>query len=206
MLMPSSACRTFHLRGRPESLSLLGTWVTDVSLKGAHSMSEQSPHVVEVFSRNKVSRSQISFVAVTIPVLALTGLAVYALLPVVWLLTYGILAVLCLSAMFLGALGVLYVRRRWIHDAIVPLSEFGDYHEDRGELLHRQPLALPAPVQVSEVKDAEPVDRIKQALDILELHTHGSGIRTIAKSYADAGDQYWSEWRVRQLIEGQKKA
>jgi hypothetical protein len=156
-------------------------------------LSEQQPHVVEVFSRNKVSRSQISFVAVTIPVLALTGLAVYALLPFIELVAYGILGVLCGCAMFLGALGVLYVRRRWIHDAIVPLSEFGDYHEDRGELLHRPPLAFPATAQVTAV------DRSKEERDILDLHAHGSGFKAIAQAYKDIGNSYWTEYRIRQL-------
>jgi hypothetical protein len=158
------------------------------------------PHV-EVFSRNRVSRSQISFVAVTIPVLALTGLGIYALLPFLWLIGYGMMALAAISFLYLVALLAIDIRRRWIEASFIHLSEHGVVDTQQGRMW---PL-LPAPVQVSEVKDST-VDRIKQALDILELHKHGSGIRTIAKSYADNGDSYWSEWRVRQVIEGHKNA
>ncbi len=44
----------------------------------------------------------------------------------------------------------------------------------------------------------------RQALDVLEVHSHGVGIKSIAASYKESGDTYWTEWRVRQVIEAAK--
>jgi len=67
------------------------------------------------------------------------------------------------------------------------------------------PLALPETVitEASQTEE-EPVARVRQALDVLEVHSHGVGIKSIAASYKDSGDTYWTEWRVRQVIEAAK--
>ncbi len=164
-------------------------------------MSEQAPHV-EVFSRNKVNRSRISFFVVLIPVTVLTGLVAYALLPFLWLIGDGVMVLAAIGFVYLVALLYIDIKRRALHAKVVHLGEHGAIDAEQWRMF---PLALPAPVVVTEEKaDEEPVARVRQALDVLEVHSHGVGIKSIAASYKDSGDTYWTEWRVRQVIEAAK--
>ncbi len=164
-------------------------------------MSEQAPHV-EVFSRNKVNRSRISFFIVLIPVTVLTGLVAYALLPFLWLIGDGVMVLAAIGFVYLVALLYIDIKRRALTASVVHLGEHGAIDAEQWRML---PLALPAPVIVTEEKaDEEPVARVRQALDVLEVHSHGVGIKSIAASYKESGDTYWTEWRVRQVIEAAK--
>lgn len=160
---------------------------------------EQQPHL-EILSHNRVNRSTI--IIGVIPVTAITVVFVAAVWPFLSWIAYGSLSLLGLAALYLVTRGFLDVRRRWLQDAIVHASEHGLFNVASWEHLP----ALPAPsVQVSEVKD-DPVDRVKQALDILEMHSEGSGYRSIAKAYKEAGDEYWTEYRVREILGRAKPA
>ncbi|SRR6266487_738571 len=162
-------------------------------------MAEQQPHL-EILSRNRINRSTI--VIAIVPVSIFSGLAAIALWPFLTWIAYGLLAVLSGCILFLAVLAVIEVRRRWLHAPYIHVDEQnGMFDTSTGRMF---PLQLPPPL-ITEEKE-EPVDRIKQALDVLEVHSHGVGIRSIAQSYKDAGDTYWTEWRIRQLVQAQKKA
>jgi hypothetical protein len=152
-------------------------------------MSEQQPHV-EVFSRNRVSRSRISFIAVAIPVVAISGFAVYALLPFIVIIGYGLLALAAIGALYLVAIALIDVRRRWIHAHVVHLGEHGVVDAIGWRML---PLALPAPhVTVSEAKETEE-DRKKLEQTIRDLAAGGRGYRDIAK---DLGISFYRVQKV----------
>jgi len=98
---------------------------------------------------------------------------------------------------------VIDLKRRALHARFIPMLEHDGVFDAATSRMY--PLALPAPVVVSEEKaEEEPVARVRQALDVLEVHSHGVGIKSIAASYKESGDTYWTEWRVRQVIEAAK--
>ncbi len=79
---------------------------------------------------------------------------------------------------------------------VVLEQEDGSYRHLSAE--HEQAkLQLPAPVVITEEKPT--IDRSQEERDILDLHTHGSGFKAIAQAYKDAGNPYWTEYRVRQV-------
>jgi hypothetical protein len=131
-------------------------------------MSEQ-PHL-EILSRNRVNRSTI--IVTIVPVSVFSGLAAIALWPFLTWIAYGLLAVLLGCVLFLAALAVIEVRRRWIHAHIVHLGEHGVVDALGWRML---PLALPAPVKVIEEKP----DMTEQILFQFE---HGCSYRNIAES------------------------
>ena len=163
-------------------------------------MSNEQP-LVSVGNNNRIG-SHNTLIIAFIPTLIFTGLVAYAIWPVLWIIPYVLGGILTLVALYFCGVGITDLRRRWFHALILETPEYGHTHLGKWEHLP----ALPAPsVQVSEVKDDPPVDRVKQALDILEVNSHGTGIESIAKSYKDAGDTYWTPWRVRQVVQGRKK-
>ena len=90
-------------------------------------------------------------------------------------------------------------------DGVVVLIRDGEVtHLSAQQAEAGRPLMLPPPVKVTEEK-ASP-DRSQQEADILELHSHGSSFKSIAQAYKDAGDTYWTEYRVRQLCNAHKQA
>jgi len=124
-----------------------------VDLGRKDSMSEQAPHV-EVFSRNKVSRSRISLVAVVIPVMAISGFAVYALLPFIVIIGYGLLALATIGALYLVALLFVDIYQRWLQAPYIHVSEQNGMFNTKAGRMY--PLALPAPhVTVREDKETE---------------------------------------------------
>src|SRR5260221_4114879 len=134
-------------------------------------MNEQQPHV-EVFSRNRVSHSRITLF-IAIPVVALSGFACYALLPFIVMIGYGLLALATSGVLSLVAVLALDVYRRFLHAPYLQVSPNGEIDTALGRMY---PLALPAPIVVTEEKaDEEPVARVRQALDVLEVHSHGVG-------------------------------
>jgi len=136
---------------------------------------------------------------VAIPVTVFTGLIAYALLPFLWLIGYGVMALASIGFVYLVALLYIDIRRRVLHAKVVHLGEYGAIDAENWRML---PLALPETIVTAEKTEEEPVARVSQALDVLEAHSHGVGIKSIAASYKDSGDTYWTEWRVRQVIEG----
>ncbi len=79
---------------------------------------------------------------------------------------------------------------------VVLEQEDGSYRHLSAE--HEQAkLQLPAPVVITEEKPT--IDRSQEERDILDLHAHGSGFKAIAQAYKDAGNPYWTEYRVRQV-------
>jgi len=157
------------------------------------------PHL-EILSRNRVSRSTI--IVAIIPTTIFSLVLVYALWSFLWWIAIGMLALAALGALYLIAVAAIDVRRRWIHSRYIHLGEHGVVDAPLGRMY---PLALPETVitEASQTEE-EPVARVRQALDVLEVHSHGVGIKSIAASYKDSGDTYWTEWRVRQVIEAAK--
>jgi len=142
-------------------------------------MAEQQPRV-EVFSRNKVSRSRISFIAVAIPMTAISGLIVYALLPFILIIGYGLLALATIGALYLVALLGVDIYKRLLYAKIVHLGEHGAIDAQQWRML---PLAL-SPVSVTEVpgelsaEDKEIIQRSK----VLAAHfIEGKGMHAIEK-------------------------
>jgi hypothetical protein len=113
-------------------------------------MTEQQPHV-EVFSRNRVNNSRVTMVVAAIPVTALTGFAIYTVLPFVQYIAYGFLALAVLSALFLIALGVIEIRRRWIAAHVIHLGENGVI-----DALGWRVLPQPMLLQASQETDEQP--------------------------------------------------
>jgi len=115
----------------------------------------------------------------------------------------GVLTLLVILFVYVVARLVLDLKRRALHARFIPILEHDGVFDAATSRMY--PLALPAPVVVSSGSaDEEPVARVRQALDVLEVHSHGVGIKSIAASYKDSGDTYWTEWRVRQVIEAAK--
>jgi hypothetical protein len=129
------------------------------------------PHL-EILSRNRVNRSTI--IVTIVPVSVFSGLAAIALWPFLTWIAYGLLAVLSGCVLFLAALAVIEVRRRWIHARFIHLSEHGVVDALDWRML---PLALPAPhVALTEAAKQLPPDE----LEILTLASQGVGYREIA--------------------------
>src|SRR5207247_9455046 len=105
----------------------------------------------------------------------------------------GVLALLSIGFLYIVALLAIDIRRRWIAAHVIHLGEHGVIDATNWRML---PLALP-PVKVTEEKPV--IDRSQEEADILELHAHGSGFKSIAQAYKDAGQTYWTEYRVRLL-------
>jgi len=161
-------------------------------------MSEQSPHV-EVFSRNRISRSTI--ILGVIPVTLFSGVLIYALWQFLLWIAIGMLALLSIGALYLTLVLAIDVRRRWLHAHVIHLGEYGALDAQQWRML---PLALPPPV-ITEEKSAPVIDRSQEEADILEMHTvHGIGFKSIAQAYKDGGNPYWTEYRVRQLCNREK--
>ena len=165
-------------------------------------MPEQQPHV-EVLSRNKLNRSPVLIMPVTI--FSLVGGVLFAL--ALWRFLFwigvGFLTFLVILFVYVVARLVIDLKRRALHARFIPMLEHDGVFDAATSRMY--PLALPAPVVVSEEKaEEEPVARVRQALDVLEVHSHGVGIKSIAASYKESGDTYWTEWRVRQVIEAAK--
>jgi len=134
-------------------------------------MSEQAPHV-EVFSRNKVNRSRISFFVVLIPVTVLTGLVAYALLPFLWLIGDGVMVLAAIGFVYLVALLYIDIKRRALHAKVVHLGEHGALDAEQWRML---PLALPPPVITEVITEDEVLKRSK----ILNLRAKGRSLREI---------------------------
>jgi hypothetical protein len=148
-------------------------------------MSEQTPHL-EILSRNRVNRSRISLFMVAIPVTVFTGLVAYALVPFLWLIGYGIMALATIGALYLVALLYLDIKRRALHAKVVHLGEYGAIDAEQWRML---PLALPAPhVQVSEAKDMRDLEK-----EIRDLAAGGRHYRDIAK---DLGISFYQVQKV----------
>jgi len=160
----------------------------------------EPPHV-EVLSRNRVSRSTI--IVAVVPVTIFSLVLVYALWSFLFCIAVGTLSLLVILFVYVVARLVIDLKRRALHARFIPMLEHDGVFDAATSRMY--PLALPAPVVVSEEKaDEEPVARVRQALDVLEVHSHGVGIKSIAASYKESGDTYWTEWRVRQVIEAAK--
>jgi len=176
---------------------LLVNWST---LGGAHLGMSEPPHV-EVLSRNRISRSTV--VVAIVPVTIFSLVMVYALWSFLFWIAIGALSLLALLFVYVVARLVIDLKRRALHARFIPMLEHDGVFDAATSRMY--PLALPAPVVVSEEKaEEEPVARVRQALDVLEVHSHGVGIKSIAASYKESGDTYWTEWRVRQVIEAAK--
>jgi len=102
-----------------------------------------------------------------------------ALLPLLPFIRYLAGACLAFGACYIIAVGMIDLRRRWLHSSIVPLAEYGSYHTRRLELLHIPQLALPAPVTVTEEKEAEGKPEVDE-WRILELWGKGMSFEDIA--------------------------
>src|SRR5205809_527604 len=137
-------------------------------------MAEQPPHL-EILSRNRVNRSTI--VVAVIPVTIFSLVLVYALWSFLRLIAYGVLALLSIGFLYIVALLAIDIRRRWIAAHVIHLGEHGVIDATNWRML---PLALP-PVKVTEEKPV--IDRSQEEADILELHAHGSGFKSIAQAY-----------------------
>ncbi len=160
----------------------------------------EPPHV-EVLSRNRVSRSTI--IVAVVPVTIFSLVLVYALWSFLWWIAIGVLALLVILFVYVVVRLVIDLKRRALHARFIPMLEHDGVFDAATSRMY--PLALPAPVVVTEEKaDEEPVARVRQALDVLEAHSQGIGIKSIAASYKESGDTYWTEWRVRQVIEAAK--
>ncbi len=108
------------------------------------------PHI-EVLSRNRISRSTV--ILGVIPVTLFSGLLVFALWQFLFWIAIGVLALLSIGALYLIAIALIDVRRRWIHAHVVHLGEHGVVDAVSWRML---PLALPAPhVTVREDKETE---------------------------------------------------
>ncbi len=163
-------------------------------------MHEQQPHL-EILSRNRVNRSTI--IVAIVPVTLFSLVLVYALWSFLFWIALGALSLLVILFVYVVARLVIDLKRRALHARFIPMLEHDGVFDAATSRMY--PLALPAPVVVTEEKaDEEPVARVRQALDVLEVHSHGVGIKSIAASYKDSGDTYWTEWRVRQVIEAAK--
>jgi asparagine N-glycosylation enzyme membrane subunit Stt3 len=166
-------------------------------------MNEQqtAPPHIEVLSHNKVNRSTI--IVAVVPVTIFSLLLAYALWRFLFYIALMALLLAAIGTLYLIALAVIDVRRRWLHAKVIHLGEHGALDAAAWRTI---PLALPEPsTQVTEIQGEEmTTDQISQALDILELSAKGSGYRSIAKAYKEAGSDYWTEWRIRQLIESRK--
>ncbi len=105
-----------------------------------------------------------------------------ALVPLLGFLSY--LAMICLGfgAFYLIAVGMIDLRRRWLHSSIVPLGEYGGWHTKRLEQLHPYPLALPAPISVQEVKNEKPELDTAMEWRILQLRQKNMSLRDIVKA------------------------
>ena len=160
----------------------------------------EPPHV-EVLSRNRISRSTV--VVAIVPVTIFSLVLVYALWGFLFWIAVGALSLLVILFVYVVARLVIDLKRRALHARFIPMLEHDGVFDAATSRMY--PLALPAPVVVSEEKaEEEPVARVRQALDVLEVHSHGVGIKSIAASYKESGDTYWTEWRVRQVIEAAK--
>ncbi len=153
----------------------------------------EPPHV-EVLSRNRISRSTV--------VVAIVPVTIFLWGFLFWI-AVGALSLLVILFVYVVARLVIDLKRRALHARFIPMLEHDGVFDAATSRMY--PLALPAPVVVSEEKaEEEPVARVRQALDVLEVHSHGVGIKSIAASYKESGDTYWTEWRVRQVIEAAK--
>jgi hypothetical protein len=134
-------------------------------------MSEQQPHV-EVFSRNRISRSTV--ILGVVPVTIFSLVLAYALWAFLWWIAVGVLALLAIGALYLVAIALIDVRRRWLHAPYLPVSPHGEIDTASGRQF---PLALPAPrTTVTEEKEAE----AKLDKDIIALWNGGRNYRDIA--------------------------
>jgi hypothetical protein len=141
-------------------------------------MAEQQPHV-EVFSRNKIRNSRISFIAVAIPVTFISGLVVYALLPFILLIGYGLLTLAAIVALYLVALLYLDIKRRALHAKVVHLGEYGAIDAENWRML---PLALPPPQPVT-VTAEDPAAVSKWEDEVRDCYNHGQSEETLSKSF-----------------------
>ena len=156
-------------------------------------MSEQ-PHI-EVLSRNRVNRSRISLIVVTIPVMVLSGLVAYALLPFLWLIGYGVMTLATIGALYLVALLYLDIKRRVLHARYIPVSEREGMFDAMTSRMY--PLALPAPhVTVREDKETE-AELDKNIIDLWKGGRHS--YRAIAE------DLKTNYPRVQRVIAEHKK-
>jgi hypothetical protein len=146
-------------------------------------MSEQQPHV-EVFSRNRVSRSTV--ILGVVPVTLFSGVLIYALWQFLFWIAIGVLALLAIGACYLVAIALIDVRRRWLMAHVVHLGEHGVVDALGWRML---PLALPAPhVTVSEAKDTRDLEK-----EIRDLAAGGRGYRDIAK---DLGISFYQVQKI----------
>jgi hypothetical protein len=147
-------------------------------------MSEQTPHL-EILSRNRINRSTI--IVTIIPVSVGSLLAAIALWPFLAWIAYGLLAVLSGCVLFLAALALIEVRRRWIHAHIIHLSEHGVVDALGWRML---PLMLPQPhVSVSEAgRDTRDLEK-----EIRDLAAGGRSYRDIAK---DLGISFYQVQKI----------
>ena len=140
-------------------------------------MQEQHPHV-EVLSRNRVNRSTI--IVAVIPVSLFSGVLIYAIWSFLWLLAYGALAMLSISALYLVAIIVIDVRRRWLHAPYLYVEEQnGVFNTETGRM---HPLPLPAPVitEVPTLPDDRPSHVPLDHWRILQLAGKGMDLRSVA--------------------------
>ncbi len=113
-------------------------------------MSEQ-PHV-EVFSRNRISRSTV--ILGVIPVTLFSGLLVFALWQFLFWIAIGVLALLSIGALYLVVRLGIDIYQRWLHAPYIHVSEQNGMFNTKAGRMY--PLALPAPrVTVHEDKETE---------------------------------------------------
>ncbi len=121
-----------------------------VDLGRKDSMSEQ-PHV-EVFSRNRISRSTV--ILGVIPVTLFSGLLVFALWQFLFWIAIGVLALLSIGALYLVVRLGIDIYQRWLHAPYIHVSEQNGMFNTKAGRMY--PLALPAPrVTVHEDKETE---------------------------------------------------
>src|SRR5215472_871208 len=118
-------------------------------------MAEQQPHL-EILSRNRLNRSPITILVAVVPVTAFTGLIIYALIPFLWLIGYGMIALAAISFLYLVALLYFDIKRRALHAKVVHLGEYGALDAEQWRML---PLALPAPKVTVTPEDPESVKK-----------------------------------------------
>ncbi len=140
-------------------------------------MQQPQPHL-EILSRNRVNRSTI--IVAVIPVTLFSGVLIYALWSFLWLLAYGTLVLLSISFLYLVAIMVIEVRRRWLQSPFVYLEEHGVVDATTGRMY---PLAIVAPVTVTEDRELSAVDKliVHRSKVLTAYFDEGKGMHAIEK-------------------------
>ena len=159
-------------------------------------MEGSQPHL-EILSRNRINRSTI--IVAIIPTTIFSLVLVYALWDFLTWVAYGVLALLSIGALYLIAILVIDVRRRWIAAHVIHLGEYGVVDASNWRML---PLALPPPQITVTEQPNEDDDEVLLA-KVRLFHDVGYSIQRIA---TETGLKPWKVQKWTADYEKAKKA